>query len=325
MRVYCTYFDRRYLTRGLALYRSLKRHVPEAELWVLALDQQTSAILEELELPELKVLTLATLEAADRELAATRASRSTIEYYFTCTAPLLNYLLERLDPEEVVTYVDADLYFFSDPRTIFDELGSGSILLTEHRFPPELAHREIFGRYNVGLLCFRRNQTGLAAVRWWRERSIEWCYDRVEEGKFAEQRYLDQVPALFRETIVVQNPAAAVAPWNWSTDGMTFSADRLLIGGEELITYHFHGLRPVTPWLYDLQLRYYGRMPRRLRRLLYGPYLSEIRQAEKFVAKELSTSSRGAPLRQGRSGRRELLSALRHGDLLLYAGNRLTI
>ena len=44
-RVYCTYFDHNYLSRGLALYHSLQRHAPGARLWVLCLSEACHRIL----------------------------------------------------------------------------------------------------------------------------------------------------------------------------------------------------------------------------------------------------------------------------------------
>ena len=38
-RVYCTYFDHNYLSRGLALYHSPQRHTPGSRAWVLGLSE----------------------------------------------------------------------------------------------------------------------------------------------------------------------------------------------------------------------------------------------------------------------------------------------
>ncbi len=59
---YCTYFDRGFLPQGLALWRSLARHEPAAELWVLALDEFTAGVLRELGDPKLHVVSLAEAE-----------------------------------------------------------------------------------------------------------------------------------------------------------------------------------------------------------------------------------------------------------------------
>src|ERR1700742_1781759 len=64
-RVYCTYFDHNYLTRGLALYRSLQKHAPGARLWVLCLSDACHRALTALDLPDLVPCRLADFEAAD--------------------------------------------------------------------------------------------------------------------------------------------------------------------------------------------------------------------------------------------------------------------
>ena len=94
-RVYCTYFDHHYLTRGLALYHSLQQYEPDARLWVLCMSEACHRILTALDLPHLCPVRLGDFEAADAEVAATRSSRSMIEYYFTCSPAWKLYVLNN--------------------------------------------------------------------------------------------------------------------------------------------------------------------------------------------------------------------------------------
>ena len=32
---------------------------------------------------------------------------------------------------------------------------------------------------------------GLKALKWWRDRCLEWCYARIEDGKFGDQFYIE--------------------------------------------------------------------------------------------------------------------------------------
>ena len=59
---------------------------------------------------------LADFEAADPEVAATRSSRSAIEYYFTCSPAWMLFVLKREADAEWVTYLDGDLFFFNLPE-----------------------------------------------------------------------------------------------------------------------------------------------------------------------------------------------------------------
>ena len=82
--------------------------------------------------------------------------------------------------------------------------------------PGALADQRRFGIYNVGWVSVRRRDDGIAALRWWRERCIEWCYDRVEGDRFADQRYLDRLPELFAGVHVIEHLGANLAPWNFA-------------------------------------------------------------------------------------------------------------
>src|SRR4051794_28739400 len=124
-RHYCTYFDHRYLPRGLAMIRSLRRFEPAAAIWVLCLDDLCHRIMSEISEPHVRLISLEEFEQGDEELTRARSNRSLVDYYFTCPPSLVRFVLLRAEPQDSVTYLDADLYFFSDPKPLYDELGAG--------------------------------------------------------------------------------------------------------------------------------------------------------------------------------------------------------
>lgn len=298
MRHYCTLFDRNYFTRGLSLYRSLVSEGGPVRFWVLCLDAETLDILSALRLPGVHGVALATLEEWDAALAAVKPARSRAEYYFTCSPIWPRYLLEA-EALDQVTYLDADQLFYHSPEPIFEEMGSASILITPHRFPPALRHKERFGIYNVSLLSFRRDAAALACLAWWRERCLEWCFDRLEEGKFADQKYLDDWPAQFSGVHVLSHPGAGLAPWNWANFNWKLERDALTLDGLPLIFYHFQNMKRVNRWLLDPGLGDYGRMPRRLRNFLYGGYASALAASARQVA-AVGSQREGPSLATGR-------------------------
>src|SRR5437773_2692163 len=104
MRTFCTYFDSRYLARGLALHDSLSRHSPGMTLWVLCLDRQSERALQALNLTGVRPITLLEIEEGDRELLNVKGSRSPLEYYFTLTPSLPLYVMGRDPDVDLVTY-----------------------------------------------------------------------------------------------------------------------------------------------------------------------------------------------------------------------------
>jgi len=185
-KVYCTYFDHRYLTKGLVMIRSLRRHVPGAQIWVLCLDARAHGMMEELAEPGVRAIALCDFEAGDAALAKAKADgRSVVEYIFTLTPTLVRYVMRIVPEAEIVTYLDGDLWFLADPEPVYREMGSASVLIIPHGFEPRMKHLERHGIYNVGWVSFRRDSQGTACFEWWRERTNEWCLDQVDAGRFA--------------------------------------------------------------------------------------------------------------------------------------------
>lgn len=274
--VYCTYFDANYLSRGLALWRSLTIVSPDAQIWICCLDAAAHAALARLALPGMRLFTLADLERHFPELAAAKPTRTRVEYYFTCTASVVRYVLDEAPEVAQITYVDADLHFFADPEPLFAELAAadGSVGIIGHRFSPRLKERERFGLYNVGWLTFTRDQRGLACLDDWRRRCIEWCYFREEDGKFADQKYLDDWPQRFPGVVVLGHKGANVALWNLEGAAVSEQGDRVLIDGEPLLFFHFHRLKQLQPWLFSPDAASYGiRLSTTMQRRIYAPHL----------------------------------------------------
>ena len=277
---YCTYFDEHYLTRGIALYKSLLHHKVPFTLWVLCLDEQTELLLSQVELPHIRPIAHRDFECNDPELAWAKLGRSRMEYYFTCTPSWLCYLFDHYAEIDLLTYLDADLLFFASPEPMFEELGSASIQLIEHRFPPRLHQLRGYGRFNVGWVSVRRDTTGLAFSRWWRERCLEWCYMRLEENRYADQGYLNEVEARFGNVNVVCHPGANLALWNIEGVRLTYSGGQVLVNGHTLLFYHYHNLRQIGPGWYNMGVVLYDLKPLPIvYRQIYSPYLIALASA----------------------------------------------
>jgi hypothetical protein len=282
MTVYCTYFDRHYLARGLTLYKSLVRQLPEVDLRALCLDDETFHVLAKLAWPGLHPVALSELEHADPVLLATKQDRTRLEYYFTCTPAWTSYALRYVPPGDFLAYVDADLCFYSDPGAIFKEIGSASVAITPHRFPGKDHDLGLFGVYNVGFLAFRNDAAARAVLADWRTRCIEWCYDSLEEDRFADQKYLDAWPARFPGVHVVRNPAAGLAPWNWVGHTIDAQCEPVTVDGQPLIFYHYHGFRALGKWLYDAGMGVEP-MPRPIHDKLYPGYAADVRSSTRVA------------------------------------------
>ena len=116
---------------------------------------------------------------------------------------------------ERITYVDADMFFFASPARIFEAMDAAkaSVLVTAHRFPLWLKRYERHGKFNVGLLSFQNDGVGRACLDEWRGRCLGWCYDRLEEGKYADQKYLDEWPErLGAALLVLEHREVNLAP-----------------------------------------------------------------------------------------------------------------
>lgn len=283
MRHFCTYFDKGYVARGLALHRSLQRQSGPFKLWILCLDKATRSVLKMLRLRDVEIIPISRLEKHDPELRAVKTRRKKVEYYFTTTPCLPRFLLQTRPEIDLITYLDADLFFFDKPEIIFRETKSDDVVIVPHRFPPDKRYREKHGIFNVAWVSFRRSESGLKCLDWWRERCLEWCHDYVgENGRYADQGYLNQFQALFPGVRALDHAGVNLAPWNLETHVLSAQDGKVSADGKPLIFYHFHDILKITDRAFDTGLTQYKVQPTDIvRDLIYRPYLRELLRCER--------------------------------------------
>lgn len=271
MNNFCTLFDSHYLTRGLCLYHSLQKHAEAFTLHVYCFDDTAYEIISALTLPNLIPVALSEFESP--KLLAVKSERSRGEYCWTCTSHVIRDAIVRFALPEV-TYLDADLYFFAAPEILMREFvaSGGAVLLTEHRYTPRYDQSSASGRYCVQFMTFTADDPGMAALDWWCDRTLEWCYNRHEDGKFGDQKYLDDWLTRFAGVHVLQHPGGGVAPWNIQ---QYKTATGPTVNGSPVVFYHFHNLA----WYEDdsFMLGRY-RISSSAVNHIYRPYIDELKK-----------------------------------------------
>ena len=315
---FCTFFDNRYLVRGLALHESLSRvSTEEFELWILCMDAETYVLLLSENLERVSLVKLEELEGACPDLTRVRGERGLVEYYFTCKPALISFLLKTNPRVDRLTYLDADLYFFADHSLLNDELSASSIAIVEHRFASNLQSLAITGRYNAGWISIKRDSTGLDCVEWWRQRCIEWCYDTPDNGRYGDQGYLDEFRRVFGSVVSIAHKGANLAPWNIGNFSIGLVDGRVVVDDDPLIFFHFHGLRQLSRWLFDSGFHgYQVSMDKTTKEKIYRPYVRLLHQYNQCINKALGDKTTPsllgrAPRVQDKGHGRTLIDVLR--------------
>lgn len=279
---FCTLFDRNYLFKGLALYNSLLKVCNSFKLWILCFDDITYDLLKRMNLKNIELISLEEFE--DEELLCIKGTRTPVEYCWTCTPSLPMYILRKERSLDMITYLDADLFFYSNPLPIYEEFGNNSISIVEHRYAPSyIKYEKTSGRYNVQFLIFRNDRNAIECLEWWRERCIEWCYFKHEDGKLGDQKYLDDWTERFKCVHILQHKGGGVAPWNIQKYSIKRVNNKVFVDDQELIFYHFHQLNILSPTKFDLSRGYV--LPENVIELIYKPYIYQINEVIGCVAK----------------------------------------
>ncbi|WP_225978389.1 FkbM family methyltransferase [Gandjariella thermophila] len=247
--VACTVVARNYLPAARVLARSYLAHHPDHRFVVAVIDADRD---KRTERDGFLVVGPAAFDIGAEDYLRMATAYSVTELA-TAVKP---YLLRRLRAEaEVVTYLDPDIQVFAPMRELVELAREHGIVLTPHFLTPlprdgrEPAEAMIMGAgiFNLGFVAVGPGSEPF--LDFWAERLRHDAIVAPERQLFTDQRWVDQVPALFGHH-VLRDPGFNVAYWNLHEREVERDAGgALTVSGRPLRFFHFSGYRPETPWI----------------------------------------------------------------------------
>tara|TARA_B100001059_G_scaffold72202_1_gene69337 strand:- start:6620 stop:7582 length:963 start_codon:yes stop_codon:yes gene_type:complete len=251
---FCTHFDKNYIPHGLTLLESLKNTTEDFLLHITCMDNYTFDYLSKINLTNVKLYKIQDVESNIKGLSQAKISRNNVEYFFTCSPATCKNILIKNPNINSITYLDSDLYFFSSPKVIFDEIKNSSIAIIEHKFHWITKRQIKYGRFNVGWVNFKNDHEGNSCLDLWLKDCLNWCYQKVEENRFGDQKYLDKWPKLFKNLKIIENIGANAAIWNVKNYNWSFRDNKIYINKTQLVFYHFANIYQIDKYRFNTNL-----------------------------------------------------------------------
>jgi hypothetical protein len=310
------------------MINSVRRFGWQHDLWVLCLNAECETALSKLALPDIRLLSLETLEDHIPELRDAKKNRDHLDYYFTCMAALHSYLHDTISDIDCTMYVDADMQFFDTPDIVFSAIGDAPLAIIPHNFPAAQRDRERFGIYNAGWTAFRRTEEGRACQdaivpRWngdieplhalYAARLRPAIAEAVRGGARAMRDFLPQIAP---DSKIRAHKGFNCAPCNIANSNLQERNGRIFVDDVPLVFFHFHYVKKLLRYFYFDCHRSYGTLLTRFQRnKLYRPYIRELVAMEILATRILpaaDTEKRDSlPLLSASAPRLSLINQLR--------------
>ncbi len=270
-----------YLAYAHTLMRSIREHHPDALRYVFLVDADPG--LDRLD-PGLFDMRLATeLPVPNFDHMALRYS---ILEFNTALKPFaLKWLAARHQSQPII-YLDPDTLVLAPLVDVLEATSSGALAvltphltapLTDDKHPNEQAIMRA-GAYNLGFIAIGAHPNRGDLLRWWAEKLEFGALVDVASGLFTDQKWIDLVPGLFPDVIILRHPGYNLAYWNLRQRGVTLGKDgSLFANGQRVSFVHFSGIDPRNPDLFSKHQDRFDAKSLGDLRGLYGRYLGLLR------------------------------------------------
>lgn len=276
--------DANYVHRSIVFYTSLSKVHDNFILYVFCFDDVTYLIFKKLNYKN--IILYHTSEFEDKELLRVKSSKDRLYEYYWAINAFMAYKVIREQKTDFITLADCDLMFFQSPEAIFEELKDVDVLIQPNNYSYQFENDFVpYGYYCTSLQCFRNNKNGRNILGYWNKQSLEWCSHTPENGKFGEQKYLDEWRINYEKVREIANIGTNIAPWNVQKYDLSLKGKQVVINNKyPIIYYHYHSFRMnLQNYEYiitgDRNLKY--PIPSEVIELIYKPYIKMITEIVK--------------------------------------------
>ena len=141
-------------------------------------------------------------------------------------------------------------------------------------------------------MTFKNTANGLHVLNWWRNACLEWCSNRFEDGKFGDQKYLDDWTERFTGIHELNHLGGGVAPWNmqqyvFRQEGGAIIGTEISTGKDfPLVFFHFHDLMCYKKGVFrEFNLCPNYILPDSIRANIYNPYIPMLKRCYTMMKK----------------------------------------
>ena len=237
MNHFCTITTSDHLYKVFALRDSLLQYDNNTRLHILIVDEGVPVPDSE----NIQTYSIANLsnDAVVKSITS-KYKRDKDKLRWSLKPSFLKFLLEHTDIDKVI-YLDNDLFFCNNYAFLFEHLDNHAFLLTPHYYDRSPEHHQNWleanfraGLFNAGFIGVNNNAVN--TLQWWAECCLYCCKKSAFRGTFDDQKYLDLIPVMREDALILRHQGCNVAEWN------RFLCLREVVNGEVLI----NGIWPIV-------------------------------------------------------------------------------
>lgn len=278
--VFFTIASRNYLAYAMTLMQSIAQHYPDAPTYLILADRDDG----DSTLVDAPFATIPAEALALPDFDAF-AFRYDIMEFNTAIKPYAFAYLRRLHPRAGVVYLDPDILVIEPLARVEAALAEGALaVLTPHLLEPidddrQPNEREILasGTYNCGFIAIGAHAQADRLIAWWADRLEFGAVSDIAAGLFTDQKWIDLVPGMFADVVILRDEGYNLAYWNLSQRPVSRRGGRWYAAERPLVFVHFSGIDVDRPELFSRHQNRHTQATIGALRPLYTEYLGRLR------------------------------------------------